>query len=171
LGPAIGRVSLRELWLFDLVLCQSCSDGTFISIFEKRKLNRRRRLVTVSEPLFINYLFVEFVDGQRWPPINSTYGVNKLLTRTATGSEYVEPASIADSFIEQLQNCSVPGDKDEDVALIPINTVVRIARGPFAQMTGTIASWSSADRCRLLVWMLGRETAVEVRGADISTLA
>ena len=31
-------------------------------------------------------------------------------------------------------------------------------------MTGTIASWSGADRCRLLVWMLGRETAVEVHG-------
>ena len=50
-------------------------------------------------------------------------------------------------------------------------TVVRIERGPFAQMTGTIAAWSSAERCRLLVWMLGREVAVEVRGADISAVA
>jgi len=38
-------------------------------------------------------------------------------------------------------------------------------------MTGTIASWSSAKRVRLLVWMLGREIAVEVRPADISALA
>ena len=48
---------------------------------------------------------------------------------------------------------------------------VKIERGPFAQMTGTIASWSGADRVRLLVWMLGRETVVEVRGADISAVA
>ena len=61
--------------------------GTFNPLFEKRKLNRRRRLVTVNEPLFLNYLFVELLDGQRWPPINSTYGVNKLgaeLRRIAT---------------------------------------------------------------------------------------
>ena len=48
---------------------------------------RRRKLITVSEPLFINYLFVELLDGQRWPPINSTYGINKLgteLRRIAT---------------------------------------------------------------------------------------
>jgi len=48
---------------------------------------------------------------------------------------------------------------------------VRIERGPFAQMTGTIATWSSAERVRLLVWMLGRETVVEVRGADIVAAA
>ena len=71
--------------------------GTFNPIFEKRKLDRRRKLITANEPLFLNYLFVELLDGQRWPPINSTYGINKLLTRTATGSEYVEPASVADS--------------------------------------------------------------------------
>ena len=77
--------------------------GTFNPIFEKRKLDRRRKLITVNEPLFLNYLFIELLDGQRWPPINSTYGVNKLLTRKATGSEYLEPAIIADSFITDLR--------------------------------------------------------------------
>ena len=111
------------------------------------------------------YLFIELHYGQRWPPINSTYGVNKLLTRKATGSEYLEPAGIADSFINDLMGCSTRNEQQE-WRLDP-GTVVRIERGPFAQMTGTIASWSSAERCCLLVWMLGRETAVEVRGADI----
>jgi Transcription termination factor nusG len=97
---------------------------------EKRKLDRRRKLITVNEPLFLNYLFIELLDGQRWPPINSTYGVNninKLLTRMATGSEYLEPASIADTFVEQLQSCSTVNDKEE-WRLDP-GTTVRIARG------------------------------------------
>ena len=61
--------------------------GTFNPIFEKRKLDRLRKLITVNAPLFLNYLFIELLDGQRWLPINSTYGVNKLgaeLRRIAT---------------------------------------------------------------------------------------
>jgi transcription antitermination factor NusG len=139
--------------------------GTFNPIFKKRKLDRRRKLITVNEPLFLYYLFVELLDGQRWPPINSTYGVNRLLSRRATGSEHLEPARIADTFIEQLQSCSTVNDKQEWT--IPIGTTVRIARGPFAAHHGTLAAWSSADRCRLLVRLMGRETVVEVRGADI----
>ena len=66
-------------------------------------------------------------------------------------------------------SCST--EKDAHEWRLDPGTVVRIERGPFAQMTGAIASWSSAERCSLLVWMLGREVAVEVRGADIVAAA
>ena len=126
-------------------------------------------MITVNEPLFLNYVFVELLDGQRWALIGSAFGVNRLLTRKAADTEYLEPAIIADSFINDLKSCST--QKDEREWRLDPGTEVRIERGPFAQMTGTIASWSSAERCRLLVWMLGRETAVEVHSADISALA
>jgi transcriptional antiterminator RfaH len=139
--------------------------GTFNPAIEKKRLNHRRKLVTVNEPLFPSYIFVEIMQDQRWVPIRSTYGINKLLIWQVTGSEYLEPASIADTFIAGLQNCSTVNDKQE--WMIPVGTTVRIAHGPFAQMIGTLASWSSSERCRLLVWMLGRETTVEVHGADV----
>ena len=95
--------------------------------------------------------------------------MHKLLTRQANGSEYFEPAVIADSFIAGLRGCAI--QKDDHQWRLDPGTIVKIERGPFAEMTGTIASWSGADRVRLLVWMLGRETVVEVRPADISALA
>src|SRR6478609_1175175 len=87
--------------------------GTFNPSFEKRKLDRRRKPIVVTEPLFTNYLFVELLDGQRWTPINSTFGINRLLTRQATDSEYLEPAIIADSFISNLMSCSTRNEQQE----------------------------------------------------------
>jgi transcription antitermination factor NusG len=139
--------------------------GTFNPSFEKRKLDRRRKLAVVNEPLFPGYIFVEILKDQRWVPIRSAYGINKLLTRTAADSEYLEPAFIDADFIGSLRSYST--QKNEREWRLDTGTEVRIERGPFAQMTGTITSWSSPDRCRLLVWMLGRETTVEVRGADV----
>ena len=80
--------------------------GTFKPSFEKRKLDRRRKPIVVTEPLFLIYVFVELLDDQRWTPINSTFGINRLLTRQATDSEYLEPAVIADSFSSNLMSCS-----------------------------------------------------------------
>jgi transcription antitermination factor NusG len=76
---------------------------------------------------------------------------------------------IPDSFIAGLRSCSI--QKDEHQWRLDPGTIVKIERGPFAEMTGTIVSWSGADRVRLLVWMLGRETLVEVHGADINAVA
>ena len=80
----------------------------FQSELRETELDRRRKLVVVDEPLFPGYIFIEILQDQRWVPIRSTYGINKLLTRTAAGSEYLEPAVIADSFINDLKQCSTP---------------------------------------------------------------
>jgi transcription antitermination factor NusG len=113
---------------------------TFNPSFEKRKLDRRRKLVVVNEPLFPGYLFIEILKDQRWVPIRSTYGINKLLTRTAAGSEYLEPAVIADNFINDLMLCSTR--RGEREWRLDPGTTVRIERGPFSQFTGTLASWN-----------------------------
>ena len=73
----------------DLAIANLLRQGysTFNPSFETRKLDRRRKLITVNEPLFLNYLFIELLDGHRWSPINSTCDVNKLgaeLRRIAT---------------------------------------------------------------------------------------
>jgi transcription antitermination factor NusG len=53
------------------------------------------------------------------------------------------------------------------VRVLPIGTKVRLLAGPFRGFEAEIASWSSADRCRLLVWMVNRNVAVEVHAVDI----
>jgi hypothetical protein len=44
--------------------------------------------------------------------------------------------------------------------------MVCIAAGPFAGRDALV-TWSSADRVRLLVWLLGRDVAVTVAVADV----
>ena len=119
----------------------------------------RNRVVWLPEPVFPSYVFIELTDGQRWVPINSTFGVNRLLTRQADGSEYREPAVIADAFITGLQRCSRHEDK-EGWRLEP-GTEIRILRGPLAGRTA-IVTWSSSERVRFLLNLLNRDLELEI---------
>jgi transcription antitermination factor NusG len=92
------------------------------------------------------------------------------LVHQPDASEYVEPAVIADSFIAGLQGCCLRHPRTE-VWRLKLGTQVRILRGPFAGFEGTIASWSSGDRCQLVLWLLNRDVPVEVSAADITATA
>jgi transcriptional antiterminator RfaH len=116
-------------------------------------------VVQVPEPVFPCYVFIELADGQRWVPINSTFGVMRLLTRQANGSEYREPAVIADAFIAGLQRCSRHDDK-EGWRLEP-GTAIRILRGPLIGRTA-IVTWSSSERVRFLLNLLNRDLEIEL---------
>ena len=125
---------------------------------------RRNKLRLEQQQVFPGYLFIELHNGQRWSPVNSTYGVARLLVRNAPDGLYNAPAIIADSFIEQLQRCSHKDDRNS-WCLRP-GTEVRIATGPFAGRDA-IVTWSSAERVRLLVWLLGRDVAVTLATTDV----
>jgi hypothetical protein len=43
--------------------------------------------------------------------------------------------------------------------------------GPFAEHEGAIVNWSGADRCRLVTWLLNRDTIVEVSAGDSAAVA
>ena len=116
-------------------------------------------MVRLPEPVFHSYVFIELADGQRWVSINSTFGVTRLLTRQAEGSEYPESAVIADAFIVGLQRCSRHDDKD-GWRLEP-GTAIRILHGPLAGRTA-IVTWSSAERVRFLLNLLNRDLEVEI---------
>ena len=119
----------------------------------------KNRVVQVPEPVFPSYVFIKLADGQRWVPINSTFGVRRLLTRQAEGSEYREPAVIGDAFIAALQCCSRYDDTD-GWRLEP-GTAIRILRGPLAGQTA-IVRWSSAERVRFLLNIMNRDLEVEI---------
>lgn len=139
------------------------SFGTFYPTFRKRKL-RRGRTQSIEVPVFSGYIFIA-LNGLRWVPINSTYGVKKLLVRKAPHSEYNKPSEIVELFVRQLMQCSRKNDKHSWE--LSIGTEVTILRGPFAGRSA-IVSWSSADRCRLLIWMLGRDDVqITVATSDV----
>jgi len=119
----------------------------------------RNRVVRLPEPVFPSYVFIKLADGQRWVPINSTFGVRRLLTRQADGSEYREPAVIADAVIAGLQRCSRYDDKD-GWRLEP-GTAIRILRGPLAGQAA-ILRWSSAERVGFLLNIMNRDLEVEI---------
>ena len=50
---------------------------------------------------------------------------------------------------------------------LSVGTEVTILNGPFAGRSA-IVSWSSSDRCRLLIWMLGRDDVqITVATSDV----
>jgi transcriptional antiterminator RfaH len=135
------------------------------------KRRQRNKLVAVQEALFPGYLFIEILPAQRWAPIASTWGVSRLLTRRSIRSEYREPCVIPEAFICDLRGCCrYHIDGNQPVWRLALGTRVTIRTGPFAGFEGTIASWSGADPCRLIVWLLNRETTVTVYDADIAAV-
>jgi transcriptional antiterminator RfaH len=164
---AIPRWTLAHIALRNLIR----QDFTvFNPTFEVKKLFRRK-LTVVREALFPGYLFVELLPDAHWSPINSTHGVTRLLTYQPADSEYLVPCSIPEALVCGLRGCCNYLVEDaKPVWRLASGTKVKILSGPFAGFGGEIASWSGADRCRLIVWLLNRETTVTVRDADITAV-
>jgi transcriptional antiterminator RfaH len=144
--------------------------NAFHPTFEARR-RQRNKLVMVQQPLFPGYLFIEILPEQRWAAIASTWGINRLLTRQSTRSEYHEPCVVPEAFICDLRGCCNYHVADrKPVWRLALGTRVTIRSGPFAGFEGTIASWSGADRCRLIVWLLNREVQIEVHSGDVTAV-
>lgn len=119
-----------------------------------RRLRRHARKVdVVRAPLFPGYLFVELdLDRDGWSPINSTYGVRRLLVQD------VRPKTLPGQFVADLQR-SVDDDgtcmiEPERPGLRP-GMRVRIAKGPFADCIATILNIAPRERVQLLLEILG----------------
>lgn len=123
----------------------------------KRSRRHARRIDTVRSPLFPGYLFVE-LDLQRetWVPINSTYGVRRILCRDEG------PAPAPTAFIEAL--CRTI-DGDGMVAIpepLKPGQQVRMIAGPFVDCVGTLLYLAAKDRVALLLEVLGQKVTTLV---------
>ena len=119
--------------------------------------NRFSRMTV--QPVFPSYVFVELDDDVlNWPPINYTTGVKQLLTCTST-HEYRHPAHIG--FVDSLRRLRIWNQAAESSAdRIPVGTMVKITRGPFAQKVGLV-EMSTHDRVRLLMDAFNRTCSVD----------
>jgi transcription antitermination factor NusG len=108
-------------------------------------------------PYFPGYLFVQ-LDRERqiWRPINSTFGVLRLVT----GPD--GPSAAPSTLIETLKAASDgQGVLNLTRAWTP-GGGVRIASGPFADQLGVVDSLSGPDRVRVLLSMMNAEVLVLV---------
>jgi len=121
----------------------------------RKTVRHARQLRTVQAPLFARYLFAILdLERDHWSPMRSTIGVSRLVTHRS-GQPIPVPTGIVESLIAR---------SDRDVTSLDADMVegqrVRILRGPFADLVGTLARLDEAGRVRILLEMMG--TAVPI---------
>lgn len=119
-----------------------------------RRVRRHARRIDLARvPLFPGYIFVELdLDRDTWSPINSTYGVRRILMREA------RPESLHECFVADLQRtvgedgtCALPPECKE----LRAGAQVRVVYGPFADNIATVLGLAPKERVLLLLDLLG----------------
>lgn len=128
---------------------------------------RRSRRVTVIEPLFPSYLFVQMsLDPGPWYTVKWTPGVKRIVS---TGEV---PTPVPAEVIRVLrERC---GD-DDLISWRPSmrpGAHVHVVHGPFAGLQGILERPSSrGERVRILLQLMGCTTPVEMDVTDIELVA
>lgn len=133
----------------------------FITYMPKYKkiISHARKISTVIKPLFPRYLFVN-VDlvAQRWPIINSTYGVNAIISMEG------KPVIISEDIINKIKLCEKP---DENINVVPYSIMtkgdeVNILEGVFSGKKGIFNGLTDDNRVKVLFNLLGKEVTLSV---------
>ena len=133
----------------------------FITYMPKYKkiISHARKISTVIKPLFPRYLFVN-VDlvAQRWPIINSTYGVNAIISMEG------KPVIISEEIINKIKLCEKP---DENINVVPYSFMtkgdeVNILEGVFSGKKGIFNGLTDNNRVKVLFNLLGKEVTLSV---------
>ena len=124
--------------------------------FEKT-LRHARKFRRVQAPLFPRYLFVSFDPPRdRWPAINSTIGVCRLLA--ADGSPLAAPVGVVETLLQSTGPDGLLRHHDD---LAP-GQRVRLVAGPFADRLGVLARLDDAGRVHVLLELMGQQVSVRV---------
>jgi transcription antitermination factor NusG len=110
--------------------------------------------------MFSTYVFVHFDLAEsylRWPLILQQRGVARIL------GPIDRPTALPDEIVDWLRGVSrIAMQTPQAVSLaIPTGSLVRITKGPLADLSG-ICAWSNEKRVLLLMEWLGGERRIEV---------
>jgi transcription antitermination factor NusG len=135
-------------------------------VFHPLYIVRDRPTERVAEALFPGYLFVRF-DAQReqWISLLSTPGLSGLL-RDPAGVPATMPEPVMTELLANPQVHAPGADLPVDLT----GVVVSVAFGPFAGHTGRVAL-SGAERVQVMLSLLGRDVAVQVKRGAVRVLA
>lgn len=125
----------------------------FPEILRERRV--RGKLVTLNEPFFPSYIFVNFdIERDHWTKINNSYGVSKLLSIGGT------PQQIKDNFINSLMSFIKNDKYIENLFSFKINQNVKIKDGPFEGFFASVIKKVGKDRVKLFINFLTRQTSI-----------
>ena len=126
-----------------------------------------RKLSVGLRPVFPGYIFIKIgLDDADWRKINSTLGVNRLISFHGG-----RPAQIPDALMEGFMACC-----DDQHMLKPISDwktgeKARLIAGPFADFIGQVEELVSGDRVRLLFKFMEQYKSLEVSSAALERLS
>ncbi len=131
--------------------------------FEEVTARKARKLVQACKALFPGYLFVSFdQDAVRWRTVNSTLGVSRLVSFADD-----RPAQVPLGLISSLMRRCDPSGKLLPPRFLHGGDVVRVTNGPFADFIGTVEQLAPDQRIWVLLDILGKNTRVAIRSADL----
>lgn len=122
----------------------------------------RGKVSDVAKPAFPGYVFIGIESEMTWGPINSTFGVLRLLTRRV-GDTWL-PDEIPARVIESLRSCEIEDPRRRRV--LEPGTVVRALSGPFKDHTAVVLQ-SAAERIKLMFTFFNRHTEVWFARGDV----
>ena len=121
-----------------------------------RFLHKHGHKREINEPVFQRYVFVEFDrELDDWGSIDHLDGVQFVIKNN------MMPVKIPTIIIDRLQRAQEAGVFSPKSALA-INDRVEIEEGPFKNLIGKVASASPRKRIKVLLNVLGRDTAVDI---------
>lgn len=129
----------------------------YLPLFLAEKV-RSNAVVTVQEPLFPRYLFIQLgnsMGDKGWSPIRSTTGVSKLVS---FGSQ---PAKVSTELVEGIRQRELKA-ADTVVPLIRADQKVQITAGAFAGIEGIFQTADSERRVLVLIEMMSKPVVVTV---------
>lgn len=128
----------------------------------KRTVRHARRITTVCGAYFDCYLFVSLdVRKQRWPAINSTVGVRRLLMSDGA------PIPVPNGVVEALQSSTDEDGILHSETLLKAGEKVRVAHGPFADQLGTLDYVGRDGAVRVLLDIMHRSVPVYIDKSNV----
>lgn len=133
----------------------------------KVTVRHARKLSTCLRPVFPGYIFIKFeLDNCNWRKINSTLGVNKLIS-----FHEGRPAQLPEALMEGfMARC------DDQNMLKPISDwktgeKARLVAGPFSDFIGQVEELVSGDRVKLLFKFMEQYKSMEVSSDALERLS
>ena len=118
-----------------------------------------RRVDMVKRPLFPRYLFIEMdIDQTSWHEINSTFGVNHLVTSGRM------PVAVPVGIIEDIKGSEtkggyvIVGGKE----IFSEGQCLEIVEGPMAAYSGAFLRMSDSGRVEILLNLINRSVRVKL---------
>jgi transcriptional antiterminator RfaH len=137
---------------------------TYLPKMEVITFHARRRSM-IQKPLFPSYLFVRVNADRSLNKVRWTQGVTRILLNS------IHPVPLGDDIIEEIKGMEDCNGIIRRRASQEYKRV-RITRGPFKDITGTVVCWlSERERVKILLDLISYQASVELHPSLIERVA